>query len=99
MHIPLLMLLVGCWNGKQAKEDCSIYDSDLDLVLTDSDCDGIPDDAPTSQQNIVDSDGDGVSDATENRMGTDPNNIDSDGDGVPDGYYSAVHRSKALVQT
>lgn len=32
-----------------------------------------------------DSDGDGLTDAEEEALGTDPNNADSDGDGIPDG--------------
>jgi Bacterial TSP3 repeat len=34
----------------------------------------------------VDSDGDGLSDATERILGTDPQRSDSDGDGIPDAY-------------
>jgi hypothetical protein len=33
----------------------------------------------------VDSDGDGLSDAEEQKLGTDPNSMDTDGDGYPDG--------------
>ncbi|MFP2964292.1 hypothetical protein ACLEPN_42965, partial [Myxococcus sp. 1LA] len=33
----------------------------------------------------VDTDGDGLSDAEEIALGTDPNNPDTDGDGLPDG--------------
>jgi uncharacterized repeat protein (TIGR01451 family) len=33
-----------------------------------------------------DSDGDGLIDSDEDRLGTDPDNPDSDGDGLPDGY-------------
>ena len=38
----------------------------------------------TSAEPFVDSDGDGISDETEEILGTDPNNVDSDGDGRPD---------------
>jgi len=34
----------------------------------------------------VDSDGDGLTDAEERALGTDPNNPDTDGDGLPDGW-------------
>ncbi len=43
-----------------------------------------------------DTDGDGLSDALEQRLGTDPRNPDSDGDGVPDGVEVA-QRSNPLV--
>ena len=39
---------------------------------------------------IVDSDGDGLSDATEAVLGTDPNNADTDGDGLADGADGVV---------
>jgi hypothetical protein len=39
---------------------------------------------------IVDSDGDGLSDATEAVLGTDPNNADTDGDGLADGAGGIV---------
>ncbi len=35
--------------------------------------------------NLIDSDGDGLTDAQELALGTDPHNPDTDGDGVPDG--------------
>lgn len=38
-----------------------------------------------SQLDGVDTDGDGLDDATEEALGTDPDNADTDGDGVPDG--------------
>lgn len=39
---------------------------------------------------FVDSDGDGIDDATEIASGTDPNNVDSDGDGLVDGADGIV---------
>jgi len=36
-----------------------------------------------------DTDGDGIPDVQETRLGTDPNNADSDGDGMPDGWEVA----------
>jgi hypothetical protein len=44
---------------------------------------GAPDAVPVDSGK--DSDGDGLSDAEEAVLGTDPNNPDSDGDGIPDG--------------
>ncbi|MBN1962145.1 MAG: DUF11 domain-containing protein [Deltaproteobacteria bacterium] len=38
----------------------------------------------TDDVSVIDSDGDGLSDAEENMLGTDPNNVDSDSDGVND---------------
>jgi hypothetical protein len=37
----------------------------------------------------IDSDSDGLSDATEQRLGTDPRRRDTDGDGLPDGWEAA----------
>jgi hypothetical protein len=39
---------------------------------------------------VVDSDGDGLSDAAEAVLGTDPDNVDSDGDGLADGADGSV---------
>jgi hypothetical protein len=39
---------------------------------------------------VVDSDGDGLSDAVEAVLGTDPDNVDSDGDGLVDGADGSV---------
>ena len=44
-----------------------------------------------------DSDGDGLSDADEQRLGTDPNNPDSDGDGISDGEEVNVLGSDPLA--
>ncbi len=58
----------------------------------DKDGDGILDDDDTDDDHFggednenKDSDGDGLSDKTEEEIGTDPNNPDTDGDGKPDG--------------
>ncbi len=40
---------------------------------------------PADDSTIVDTDGDGLSDAFETQIGSDPNDADSDDDGVPDG--------------
>lgn len=44
-----------------------------------------PAETPTPDINVVDSDGDGLSDAQEAILGTDPRNPDTDGDGLTDG--------------
>jgi hypothetical protein len=46
---------------------------------------------------LVDSDGDGLSDATEQQIGTDPNNADSDGDGLQDGAEILTHNTSPLL--
>ncbi|WP_225334772.1 hypothetical protein [Halomicrobium urmianum] len=47
---------------------------------------GAPEDEnATDAGNATDSDGDGLSDARERELGTDPNESDTDGDGLPDG--------------
>ena len=69
----------------------------LDPTSFDSDNDGIADtedEEPTTynapvieltEEVDMDSDGDGMSDALEKALGTDPENGDSDGDGISDG--------------
>jgi hypothetical protein len=42
--------------------------------------------APAMEAGVTDSDGDGLTDAEELLLGTDPNNPDTDGDGLPDGW-------------
>lgn len=44
----------------------------------------------------VDSDGDGLTDVYEKRIGTDPNNPDTDGDGLKDGAEVFTHRTDPL---
>jgi hypothetical protein len=57
-----------------------------DPLNADSDYDGIPDGADTCDAiEWIDSDGDGLQDADEQAIGTDPFNVDSDGDGLLDG--------------
>ncbi|WP_437780830.1 DUF3344 domain-containing protein [Sorangium sp. So ce1097] len=49
---------------------------------------------------LEDTDGDGLSDALEGELGTDPNDADSDDDGVPDGLepnFSDDHDSDGLI--
>src|SRR5438270_974409 len=41
--------------------------------------------APQTRTALRDSDHDGLPDAVERRLGTDPHNADTDGDGIPDG--------------
>ena len=53
---------------------------------------------PTSAPNPgQDSDGDGLSDADEQRLGTDPNNPDTDGDGISDGQEVSVLSTDPLM--
>ncbi len=46
----------------------------------------VPGCAPQINSDAVDSDKDGLSDALEHRIGTDPCKLDTDGDGISDGY-------------
>jgi hypothetical protein len=65
----------------------------LPTCAGDSDCDGLPDDwelahglNPNDPSDaLLDSDGDGLSNLEECRLGTDPRNPDTDGDGYSDG--------------
>lgn len=41
--------------------------------------------------NLLDTDKDGLTDADEKEIGTDPNNPDTDGDGIPDGVEIGLH--------
>lgn len=51
-----------------------------------------PPPAPVDTSVVTDTDRDGLTDADENRYGTDPNNPDTDGDGLTDG--DEVHKYK-----
>ena len=46
----------------------------------------VPGCKPQINSDTVDSDNDGLSDALEHKIGTDPCRMDTDGDGIPDGY-------------
>lgn len=46
---------------------------------------GAETDVPPLPANATDTDGDGLADATERRLGTDPTDPDTDGDNIPDG--------------
>ncbi|MEB2785090.1 MBG domain-containing protein [Algoriphagus persicinus] len=69
--------------------------ADFEIISTDTDGDGVPDDVeneqntdPTDPMDYLDEDGDGVPDYIEEQQGTDPTDpgdyLDSDGDDVPD---------------
>src|ERR1700712_5610580 len=47
----------------------------------------------------ADSDGDGLSDAQERALGTDPNNPDTDGDGLPDGWEVRYRLNPRVANT
>ena len=46
---------------------------------------------PPTQKSLRDSDGDGIPDVVERRIGTDPLSTDTDGDGMPDGWEVRFH--------
>ncbi|MEB2779835.1 MBG domain-containing protein [Algoriphagus sp. C2-6-M1] len=69
--------------------------ADFEIISTDTDGDGVPDDVeneqntdPTDPMDYLDEDGDGVPDYIEEQQGTEPTDpgdyLDSDGDDVPD---------------
>ncbi len=51
----------------------------------------------TSSTQAVDTDGDGLSDAEEAKLGTDPNSPDTDGDGLTDGAEVNTYHTNPLV--
>ena len=59
------------------------------LALLVSACAGNASDGIDRRADALDSDGDGVTDAREREIGTDPSDSDTDGDGVSDGYELA----------
>ena len=76
LGVLALLALVACGGG--VSTDTYLDDGlagDDDVIQP-----GDDDDGP-----VVDSDGDGLTDAEEAELGTDPNNPDSDGDGYEDG--------------
>ncbi len=73
------LLLLGCGRPRGGGgSGFNSDDDDDDQASADDDDDGAP--------NGADSDGDGVSDADEEDLGTDPDDVDSDGDGYEDGW-------------
>ncbi|KXK26375.1 MAG: hypothetical protein TR69_WS6001000378 [candidate division WS6 bacterium OLB20] len=53
--------------------------------------------ATTTPDTVTDSDGDGLSDAEEEELGTDPNNPDTDGDGLSDGFESEYTNNSSIL--
>jgi hypothetical protein len=87
---PCPPLLPDAPDADTYKDVCSTYvmvpGDDVPRLVPDKDCDGIPDDKdPEPEIPGVDSDGDGISDAREGLISTDPNDPDTDDDGIPDG--------------
>ena len=72
--------------------DCNDFDSTVNPGAEDICGDGIDSNCDGDDCNVLDSDGDGITDADEFNWGTDPFSIDTDGDGLSDGfeYISAV---------
>ena len=54
---------------------------------------------PVRADDHTDSDGDGLTDAEEAILGTDPNNIDTDGDGLPDGLEVELGTNPLVADT
>ncbi len=82
-------LAVACGEEKATEEPADSTeggDSDDDGLDDGGGSDGGgSDDGGSDSESSVDSDGDGLSDADEATLGTDPDNEDSDGDGLQDG--------------
>ena len=76
-------------DGKLTKSEDNNTDGDGNPQTSplDTDSDGVPDylDANDASNPTADDDGDGLTNAQEGTLGTNPNMADSDGDSVPDG--------------
>ena len=87
----ITMSLIACGNNNQTtnEETPSGSDTPVPPVGGDTDFDGVNnnvDNCPTvANDNQLDSDGDGLSDKMEDKLGTDKHNSDTDGDGFKDG--------------
>jgi len=74
---------------------CTLVDNCPDLPnpdQTDANSNGVGD----ACEELIDSDGDGLDDATELQLGTDPNDSDSDHDGLTDGDELFLHGTDPL---
>lgn len=65
-------------------------DTDGDGLVDALDVDGNDACVPDNTAGACDKDGDGLSNADEDRYGTDKNDPDTDGDGIPDGFEAAL---------
>jgi hypothetical protein len=82
-------------DGERRQDDAAVIPAPAcctDPRNADTDFDGIPDgvDDTCEEQPWIDSDGDGLDDATEQALGTDPFHADTDGDHLDDGTELAV---------
>ena len=66
--------------------------TDFEEIFTDST------DPRDSEDDLGDSDGDGLFDHREEELGTDPENIDSDGDGINDGDEVTIYFTDPLLE-
>lgn len=87
-------------DGKLTKSEDDNTDGDANPQTKprDADSDGTPDylDANDASNPTADDDGDGLTNAQENTLGTHPNNADSDGDSIPDGKEIGSDTTKPL---
>ena len=87
-------------DGKLTKTEDDNTDADVNPATNprDTDGDGIVDylDANDASSPTADDDGDGLTNAEEGKLGTNPNKIDSDGDSVPDNKEVGSDLTKAL---
>ena len=68
----------------------------VQLIVNDATVDSAPATATITVEGVLDTDEDGLTDAEELALGTDPNNPDSDGDGLTDGEEVNTHQTDPL---
>jgi len=99
----LVPLAAGCEEVKEAEDTGSEPSMEVepdghgltdcgDGIYVDSgvDCPSSDDGTDTGSESDLDSDGDGLTDAQEAELGTDPDDADTDGDDLPDGLEVAL---------